>query len=46
MYADSQEPTLLSVGNGLVNINNPNNIEAIPSSMVEEKTGLLQRNEP
>lgn len=46
MYADSSEPTLLSTGNGMVGISSSNNIEGITSSVLEEKTGLLQRDEP
>lgn len=45
MYADSSEPTLLSQNNGIVNIGGSNNIESISSSVHEEKTGLLQRDE-
>lgn len=44
MYADSSEPTLLSTGNGMVGISG--NIECISNSVLEEKTGLLQRDEP
>lgn len=46
MYADSSEPTLLSSGNGMVGISGINNIESISNSVLEEKTGLLQRDEP
>lgn len=37
MYADSSEPALLSGNNGI--------IETISSSVYEEKTGLLQRDD-
>lgn len=43
MYADSSEPTLLS-GNSIIDISG-NNIETISSSVYEEKTGLLQRDD-
>lgn len=46
MYADSSEPTLLSTGNGMVGISGSNNIESISNSVIEEKTGLLQRDDP
>lgn len=40
MYADSSEPVV-----GIVGIGGSNNIESISSSVLEEKTGLLQRDE-
>lgn len=45
MYADSSEPTLLNPTNGIVGIGGSNNIGSISGSMLEEKTGLLQRDE-
>lgn len=45
MYANSSEPTLLSGSNGIVDIGGCNNIETISSSVYEEKTGLLQRDD-
>lgn len=44
MYADASEPTLLSGSNGIIDISG-NNIETISSSVYEEKTGLLQRDD-
>lgn len=46
MYADSSAPTLLNTGNGMVGISGINSIESISNSVLEEKTGLLQRDEP
>lgn len=46
MYADSSEPTLLNTDNGMVGISSSNSIEGIANSVLEEKTGLLQRDEP
>lgn len=46
MYADSSAPTLLDTGNGMVGISGINSIESISNSVLEEKTGLLQRDEP
>lgn len=46
MYADSSAPTLLNTGNGMVEISGINSIESISNSVLEEKTGLLQRDEP
>lgn len=46
MYANSSEPTLLNTGNGVVGISDSNSIEIIPNFVLEEKTGLLQQDEP
>lgn len=47
MYADTTEPTLLSInGNGISSISGSNNINPSAHSILEEKTGLLQQGEP
>lgn len=47
MYADSSQPTLLNSGscNGIIGVGSSTNIGST-SSALEEKTGLLQQDEP
>lgn len=48
MYADTMEPTLLNTNNcnGISSISGSNNISPATNSVLEEKTGLLQQDEP
>lgn len=48
MYADSSEPTLLNANscNGIIGVSSSNNIGTGTNSVLEEKTGLLQQDEP